>query len=370
MSIWNPWHGCHKISPGCLNCYVYRRDESIGKDAGIISRTKNFDLPIKLNRQKNYKLSNEEGTVFTCMTSDFFIEEADMWRDSCWDMIRTRKDLHFHIITKRINRAIDCFPEDWNEGWDNVTIASTCENQEKADERIPILLSLPLKHREIICEPLLEKIDIQKYLSTGMIEHVTCGGESGTAARPCDFSWITDIRLQCVREKTSFTFKQTGAVFIKNGRTYHIDRKDQIPQAKRSGYSYIPGQNSGENISYTLPNRNVLFEKLSRSPFRSRFSLSDKDKAYVKDKGIDTIRKHTEDFIRERLSPECPRNDSKQTPMRGHPAFPAQHATACCCRGCLEKWHHIPSGKQLTSDEQKYIVDTVMHWINLKLACD
>jgi len=83
-SIWNPWHGCHKISPGCQNCYVYRRDESIGKDASIVTKTGDFYLPLKKNRQKEYKLQPQNGSVFTCMTSDFFLEEADEWRPECW----------------------------------------------------------------------------------------------------------------------------------------------------------------------------------------------------------------------------------------------------------------------------------------------
>ena len=80
MAIWNPWHGCHKISPGCRNCYVYRRDGTFGKDSSIVSRTGAFDLPLKRNRQKEYKLTAEDNPVYTCMTSDFFIEEADGWR--------------------------------------------------------------------------------------------------------------------------------------------------------------------------------------------------------------------------------------------------------------------------------------------------
>ena len=135
MAIWNPWHGCHKISPGCMNCYVYRRDESIGKDASIVTKTCDFDLPIKKNRQGEYKLKSDAGVVYTCMTSDFFLDVADEWRERCWDMIRDRKDLDFHIITKRIDRFNECIPSDWEEGWDNVTICSTCEDQERADIR-------------------------------------------------------------------------------------------------------------------------------------------------------------------------------------------------------------------------------------------
>ncbi len=240
MALWNPWHGCKKISPGCANCYVYRRDESVGKDASIVTKTGNYDLPLKRNRQGEFKLTPEDEVVFTCMTSDFFLDEADEWRQGCWDMIRERSDLHFFIITKRIDRFEKCMPPDWGDGWDHVTICSTCENQDRVDYRLPILLDLPLKHRRVASEPMLEGIHLEKYLETGLIEHVVCGGESGPKARPCDFEWIKEVRRECERHKVPFTFKQTGAVFIKDGRTYHIERKYQTSQARKSGISYYP----------------------------------------------------------------------------------------------------------------------------------
>ena len=363
MPVWNPWHGCHKISPGCMNCYVYRRDESVGRDTSIVSKTQDYDLPLKKNRAGEYKLKPDDGVVFACMTSDFFLPDADEWRAGCWDIIRERSDLHFHIITKRIDRFTECVPEDWGHGWDNVTICSTCEDQERADHRLPILLEAPIRHREIISEPMLGELDLEKYLMTGLIEHITCGGESGDKARPCDFRWVKELRRQCVRAGIPFTFKQTGAVFIKDGRLYHIDRRLQMSQAKRSGYSYIPGTGCADAIRYSLPDRNDLFSRLSRSDFRSRFRLSDKDKEYITAKGLDVIRAHAADFVEKKLAPENPPKDGRQTPMRGHPVFTAQHATACCCRGCLEKWHNIPSGKVLDKQEQEYIVSVLLDWI-------
>lgn len=364
MPIWNPWHGCHKLSPGCQNCYVYRRDESIGKDAGIVTKTGDYSLPLKKDRRGEYKLSPADGVVFTCMTSDFFLEDADEWREGCWDIIRQRNDLHFHIITKRIHRFPECIPADWGEGWDNVTISSTCENQDRADFRLPLLLSFPIKHRQVISEPMLEEIDIEKYLASGLIEHVTCGGESGDNARPCDFRWVKELRRQCIRQGVPFTFKQTGAVFIKDGRLYHIERKLQMAQARKSGYSYVPGTGCAEAIRYVLPDREALFARLAGSEFRRRFRLGEKELAYLREKGADVIRSHAADFVRQRLAPENPPSDGKQTPMRGHPVFTAQHATACCCRGCLEKWHNIPAGKNLTEAEQAYIVSVITDWIS------
>ena len=110
-----------------------------------------------------------------------------------------------------------------------------------------------------------------------------------------------------------------------------------------------------------------LFAALSKSKFRSRFRLSERDRKYVSDKGMDQIRKHAEDFVRKRLAPASIPNDGKQTPMKGHPVFLAQHATACCCRGCLAKWHHIPQGRALTEQEQGYVVDVLMEWIRRQM---
>ena len=106
-----------------------------------------------------------------------------------------------------------------------------------------------------------------------------------------------------------------------------------------------------------------LFNALAKSTFRSRFKLKEKDKAYLNQKGFDTIRSHAKDFISKRLAPAEIPNDGKQTPMRGHPVFIAQHATATCCRGCLEKWHKIPKGRVLTEREQEYVVNVIMEWI-------
>ena len=109
------------------------------------------------------------------------------------------------------------------------------------------------------------------------------------------------------------------------------------------------------------------FQKLARSPFRSRFHLSPKDKAYAESLGEKTLRAHAEEFIRTRLAPADIPNDGKQTPMRGHPVFVAQHACACCCRGCLNKWYHVPQGVPLSPAQQKKIADLLLAWIAREL---
>ena len=110
-----------------------------------------------------------------------------------------------------------------------------------------------------------------------------------------------------------------------------------------------------------------LFARLAKPDFRSRFHLTKKDKEYIAEKGLPTIRRHAEDFIAKRLAPAVIPNDGKQTPMRGHPVFLAQHATGCCCRGCFYKWHHIPAGRELTKEEQQYAVAVLMAWIEKQL---
>lgn len=110
-----------------------------------------------------------------------------------------------------------------------------------------------------------------------------------------------------------------------------------------------------------------LFQRLSQSSFRSRFRLKEKDIEYIQKKGSRVIREHGEEFVAKRLAPAEILNDGKQTPMRGHPVFVAQHATACCCRGCLAKWHHIPPGVRLTKEQQEYVVEVLMEWIRRQL---
>lgn len=110
-----------------------------------------------------------------------------------------------------------------------------------------------------------------------------------------------------------------------------------------------------------------ILDKLAKSKFRSRFKLRAKELEYIKDKGLDKIRSHACDFIRDRVAPAEPINDGKQTPMRGHPVFIAQHATATCCRGCIEKWHQFPQHRELTLSEQKYLVSVIMEWINRQI---
>ena len=234
---WNPWHGCHKISAGCLNCYVYRRDTSVGRDASEVRKTASFDLPVRRGKNGNFLYHPADGLCWTCFTSDFFLEEADEWRTDAWEMIRQRWDLNFIFITKRIHRFYDCIPSDWGDGFQTVRIGCTTENQDRADYRLPIFLNAPISSRFIILEPLLGPVDLRPWL-TSAVGSVTVGGESGDGARPCRYEWVLDIREQCIAAGIPFNFKQTGANFIKDGKQYSIPRKLQHAQAKKANIDY------------------------------------------------------------------------------------------------------------------------------------
>ena len=238
FNCWNPWHGCTKISAGCKFCYVYRQDEMYGSSvaSSLCRKTANFNLPIKRKRDKSYKIPS--GTVLsTCFTSDFLLKDADEWRKECWEMMKIRSDCLFYFFTKRIDRLEECLPDDWGDGYENVMIGCTVENQDRADYRLPIFNSLPIKHKTIIVAPILESINLSPYLNKN-IEQVSVGGESGYNARPCNYNWILDIRSQCIEKDIPFLFHQTGANFIKDGRAYRIRRAIQHSQAKKANINY------------------------------------------------------------------------------------------------------------------------------------
>ena len=233
MAGWNPWHGCTKYSEGCAHCYVYRIDGEHDRDASVPFRTKDFDLPLRRKRSGEWAIA-PESDVYTCFSSDFFLDAADAWRPEAWRMMRERSDLRFIFVTKRVLRMEECLPPDWGIGYPNVRIGCTAENQRRADERLPVFLRLPAREKFVICEPLLGPIDISDYLDAGGIRQVVVGGESGPDARECRWEWVLALREQCRRTGTAFHFKQTGATFVKDGRVYHIRRRDQGDQARRA----------------------------------------------------------------------------------------------------------------------------------------
>ena len=229
--MWNPWRGCHRYSEGCKYCYIHKGDAKRGMDTNNIVKSKNFDAPIAKNKNGEYKMKSGK-LVYVCFSSDFLIEDADDWRDECWKMMKERLDLHFLFLPKRIERFMDCIPSDWGEGYDNVTIGCTIENQDRADQRLSLFSKMPIKHKNIICQPLIEKIDIEKYLDK--VELVVVGGESDRNARTLDYNWVLDIRKQCIRKNVPFEFRQCGTHFLKDGKEYTIPTKQLMSQARKA----------------------------------------------------------------------------------------------------------------------------------------
>ena len=236
--IWNPWHGCVKCSEGCQNCYMYFLDSMRDKDGADIYLTANARYPLSKDRKGRYKIQSGE-MISVCMTSDFFLEEADEWRPDAWNVMRERSDVIFYLLTKRPQRVEKCLPPDWGDGWSNIFFNVTCENQRRADERTPLLLALPFRHKGLSCAPLLGPVIIEKYLGSGHIERVTCGGENYGGRRPCNFDWVRTLREECAAHDITFCFLETGTVFIKDGKQYTLKGKRlQTSQALKSGMNY------------------------------------------------------------------------------------------------------------------------------------
>lgn len=234
MGVWNPWRGCKKCSEGCLHCYIHKGDLKRGINTNNIIKTDDFYKPII--KQKNGEYKMKSGLIYLCFSSDFLIEEADIWRDECWKMIKERSDCTFLFLTKRINRFIECIPNDWSDGYDNVVVSCTVENQRNADHKLKIFSSLPIKHKLITAQPLIEKINIEEYLDG--IESVIVGGESDKFARVLDYDWVINIKDQCIRKNVNFTFRQCGTHFIKDKKLYILQKKDLCKQARLANIDY------------------------------------------------------------------------------------------------------------------------------------
>lgn len=236
MAMWNPWRGCKRCSEGCLHCYIHKGDAKRGVNTNEIVKTDDFYKPAAKLKNGNFKIKS--GIVYMCFSTDFLIEEADEWRKECWEMIKSRPDCTFLFLTKRIERFSECVPEDWDDGYENVVVCCTVENQKNADKKLSIFHELPIKHRCITAQPLLERVDIEKYLNN--VELVVVGGESDKEARPLDYDWVLDIREQCIRKNVEFEFRQCGTYFVKDGKQYKIQTRDLCSQARKAGINFKP----------------------------------------------------------------------------------------------------------------------------------
>lgn len=193
---------------------MYCLDRQRDMDSTVLKKNvSSFKYPIQKDRSGEFKIK-PGSQINVCMTSDFFHEDADALRQDVWSMFKFRSDVIWNLLTKRAENIASRLPKDWNDGYENVRLGVTTENQRRADQRIPILLDLPAKHKYIICAPFIGPVDIKKYLQTGQIEQVLCGGENYDGARPCYYTWVYDLHNQCKDAGVEFNFYETGTCFV------------------------------------------------------------------------------------------------------------------------------------------------------------
>lgn len=245
-ATWNPWYGCTKVSPGCAHCYMFREQIRYGKNPEVVTRSKTkFTEPLKWK---------EPRLVFTCSWSDWFHEAADAWRDEAWAIIKQTPHLTYQILTKRPERIQDHLPADWGEGYPNVWLGVSVENQRHA-YRAAILSVIPAIVRFVSAEPLLgplslaERYYVQPKWVRGldeeesdvnpqqMIDWLIVGGESGDKCRPMKEEWARNLRDECAEYRTAFFLKQLGgnpdkrdnAKAVIDGQTY-----TEMPEVRRA----------------------------------------------------------------------------------------------------------------------------------------
>ncbi len=226
----NFWTGCIKVSAGCKFCYMYMElNGRFKKDATIVTRVANatFNKPMAWKEPK---------TIFTCSWSDFFIKDADEWREDAWDIIRNTPHHTWLILTKRPERITQCLPPDWGKGWDHVVLGVSIENEKTAKFRIEKILEVVCKHRMLSIEPLLRPFAIKPFIKVLLptevwvkpFDWVIVGGESGNETgpygyRPTKQEWIQDIVDQCKAVKVPVFVKQLGTSLAKE-----LQLKDNI----------------------------------------------------------------------------------------------------------------------------------------------
>lgn len=232
----NFWTGCIKVSDGCKYCYMYRFFERLGKKGYNINRTKDatFYAPLKWKESK---------MIFTCSLSDFFIEEADIWRADAWKVIKDTPHHTWQILTKRPERIKQCLPTDWGSGYDNVWIGITAEDQTSLDKRIDYLADIEAKVKFLSMEPLLGPVNLSEHLQYDFyqkrcIDWIIVGGESGNETgkylyRPTALSWIEDIVITAKNWKKPVFVKQLGT---------HL--RHQLPYL-----SFVKGDRHGTDIN-------------------------------------------------------------------------------------------------------------------------
>lgn len=210
---WSPWHGCRKKSSGCRYCYMYRNKERYGQDPTTVVKSKSmFNAPLKWKEPK---------LIFTCSWSDFFIEEADGWRSEAWEIIKNTPQHTYQILTKRPERIREHLPDDWGDGYDNVWLGVSVEDN-KVKHRINTLAEIPAKVRFISAEPLIGELNLipEATILNDKIDWIVIGGESGNEIgkhryRPAKLEWFEHIIHVCLQTEVSVFVKQMGTYLSK-----------------------------------------------------------------------------------------------------------------------------------------------------------
>ena len=253
---WNPWTGCTKVSPACDHCYA----EGWAKRSGLVEwgphaprrRTSaaNWRKPLKWNAEA--AAAGTRAKVFCASLADVFDNHRSIditWRMDLWALINQTPHLDWLLLTKRPQNIAKMLPHPWNDGWPNVWLGTTVENQDEADRRIPHLLVVPARVHFLSCEPLLGQVHIEEYMHDSncdrlnsrfgpayqctceapreiCLDWIICGGESGLGARPMDTAWVASIIEQCRSAGVPCFVKQMGAQFIHQGDLHKSkDRK-------------------------------------------------------------------------------------------------------------------------------------------------
>ena len=188
------------MSDGCANCYMFRTREGLGYDPTLVVRSleREFELPLRLN----------SGRVQVCSQSDFFVADADEWREDAWEVMRQTPHLTYQILTKRPGRILNHLPYDWGGGWRNVWLGTSIENQKTADTRLHQLLQVPAEKYFVSAQPLLEPIGISRFLGLSKVSLVLAGCESGPGARPTEGTWLELLKRQCRESGSRFFLVQ------------------------------------------------------------------------------------------------------------------------------------------------------------------
>jgi protein gp37 len=226
----NFWYGCQKVSPGCKFCYAERQMSGYGRDFHTVTRAKGFDKPLHWRKGRR---------IFVTPWSDFFLPGADEWRDDAWNIMRQTPQHTYLILTKRPEYIEKRLPTGWRGGWPNVWLGVSAEMQSLANQRIPILLSIPAAIHFVSCEPLLGPICLDDYFAwtfyngeqwedANSLDWVIAGGESGShqkdprRQRLMDMAWARDLRDQCVDFGIPFWLKQDSDVRAEQ-RSYIVE---------------------------------------------------------------------------------------------------------------------------------------------------